>query len=188
MGMGEDCAVSVGCALLGGHPGDCAAGATLLRHAATPCGRPDCTVSLVDGEVKCQCMEAAGIVALDLPPQVTAPHTIEPRETRPMHGHGFDYARLDPGIRRLVAHLRTLGIPTTDSGDGVSKPAGERALDVPHVFAVYNRNDWRTALADAERVGSLLPARDGSEVTLAFNAHDKQLVLAIVGYGDGDLP
>jgi len=44
----------------------------------------------------------------------------------------FNY-RLDPGIRQVVRWLRRIGYKTTDSGDGVSKPADERTYDVPHV-------------------------------------------------------
>lgn len=56
----------------------------------------------------------------------------------------FDYEALDPGIRAAVRHLRAHGFETTDSGDGVSKPAdwfesGE-ALRVPHVFASTTRD------------------------------------------------
>lgn len=45
----------------------------------------------------------------------------------------FDYDQLDPGIRRTVRWLHSIGYPTQDSGDGVSKPAPERDFDVPHV-------------------------------------------------------
>lgn len=45
---------------------------------------------------------------------------------------------LDPGIRRIVLWMRGLGFETTDSGDGVTKPArGEDWTEgVPHVYAV----------------------------------------------------
>jgi hypothetical protein len=205
MGMGEDCAVSVGCALLGGHPGDCAAGAvTTILHQIDDVLRAEPSGPYMLTPLSPRDPNA---------PQVTAPHTVEPeRRTRPRvrdmaseallrsittgsyaqppprAAPEIDPSTLDPGIRRLVMHLRALGIPTTDSGDGVNKPADTRALDQPHVFAVYPRLDWRQALADADRVGALLPAREGSEISLAYNPHDQQLVLAIVGYGDGDLP
>lgn len=43
---------------------------------------------------------------------------------------------VDTGVRQLVTWLRAMSFDTTDSGDGVSKPAAERTLDVPHVFMV----------------------------------------------------
>ena len=43
---------------------------------------------------------------------------------------------LDPGVRDLVVALREQGFETTDSGDGESKPEGQRDLDYPHVFMV----------------------------------------------------
>lgn len=46
------------------------------------------------------------------------------------------YDELDPGIREVVRVMRDNGFRTTDSGDGVSKPADHRALNIPHVFAV----------------------------------------------------
>jgi hypothetical protein len=164
MGMGEDCAEVRGCLRLAGHPGACEVDPMRVAYLAP---------SLIEDWGK------------PAPPQVTAPHTVAPESHA---AAAVDPATLDPGIRRLVMHLRALGIPTTDSGDGVNKPADTRALDQPHVFAVYPRLDWRQALADADRVGALLPAREGSEISLAYNPHDQQLVLAIVGYGDGDLP
>lgn len=48
---------------------------------------------------------------------------------------------LDPGIREVVRRLRKAGFNTTDSGDGVSKPEMECALDVPNVHMVFP-NDW----------------------------------------------
>lgn len=45
----------------------------------------------------------------------------------------FDPAQLDPGIRRTVLWLRSLGCHTTDSGDGKTKPPGVGILDFPHV-------------------------------------------------------
>ena len=50
-------------------------------------------------------------------------------------------AGLDPGIRDLVVWMVSLGIPTSDSGDGVSKPDMECALKVPNVFAAYRDDD-----------------------------------------------
>lgn len=184
MGMGEAYRIP-GCLRLGGHPGPC---------------------EMTSAEL------VAGVRAGE-PPQVAAPHTVDPANrtisipcgvagctdmSNSDHGLPFrcdrhvrdalDASTLDPGIRRLVMHLRALGIPTTDSGDGVSKPADERVLDVPHVFAVYSRNDWRVALADADRVLLMIPASQDGEITLSYSPRDQRLVLAIIGYGDADLP
>ena len=46
---------------------------------------------------------------------------------------------LDPGIRDIVELIQRLGYTTTDSGDGVSKPADERDFDVPHVVVRFDR-------------------------------------------------
>lgn len=48
----------------------------------------------------------------------------------------IDLDTIDPGVRRLVRWLRAMGFDTTDSGDGVTKPAAGdvEALTVPHVF------------------------------------------------------
>lgn len=46
----------------------------------------------------------------------------------------INYEELDPGVRELVASLRGHGWETTDSGDGRSKPAEDRAFgDMAHV-------------------------------------------------------
>jgi hypothetical protein len=39
----------------------------------------------------------------------------------------------DLGVRELVERLQAAGFRTTDSGDGVSKPAEQRTMDIPHV-------------------------------------------------------
>ena len=57
-----------------------------------------------------------------------------------------DPTALDPGIRDVVRYLRGKGYETTDSGDGVSKPAswfetGE-ALPFPHVVCRHNGTTW----------------------------------------------
>lgn len=54
---------------------------------------------------------------------------------------GVNYDALDPGIREVVRLLRDAGFDTTDSGDGVSKPAVGRTLDIPHVHIRVLRAD-----------------------------------------------
>jgi hypothetical protein len=68
-------------------------------------------------------------------------------------------AALDPGIRTTVLTLRAAGFETTDSGDGVSKPAewyaaGE-ALRYPHVACVISRKD---CFSEADRMAEILGA------------------------------
>lgn len=65
----------------------------------------------------------------------------------------LDYAELDPGIRDTVRLLRQAGFQTTDSGDGVSKPADARVFDVPHVAMTCAREDM---FAQAESAAALL--------------------------------
>lgn len=60
---------------------------------------------------------------------------------------------LDPGIREIVVQLRADGFETTDSGDGVSKPADERVFEYPHVYAVTNHV---RLLDEAHRMQALL--------------------------------
>lgn len=66
----------------------------------------------------------------------------------------MDYGQLDPGIRELVRDLRSRGFETTDSGDGVSKPASERVFEVPHVACAV---DPSSLLAEADRLIAALP-------------------------------
>ena len=71
--------------------------------------------------------------------------------------NAIDYEVLDPGIREAVSLLRDAGFETTDSGDGVSKPAdwfesGE-ALPFPHVFAVVSKDEM---FRQADRMLSVL--------------------------------
>jgi hypothetical protein len=63
----------------------------------------------------------------------------------------LDLDTLDPGIRRTVAWLRSLGFDTTDSGDGVAKPTGgdECAEATPHV---YMRIEYRMLFSSVERL------------------------------------
>lgn len=50
----------------------------------------------------------------------------------------IDYSQLDPGIRDTVQRLREAGFETSDSGDGVSKPADQIEIPFPHVAAGVN--------------------------------------------------
>lgn len=66
----------------------------------------------------------------------------------------FNYTQLDPGIVDTVRLLHQHGYVTTDSGDGYSKPADERAFDVPHV--VLTALNGRHGLVFAEEAASVL--------------------------------
>jgi hypothetical protein len=86
-----------------------------------------------------------------------------------------NYEELDPGIREIVRALNDVGFETTDSGDGVSKPAdwyasGE-AIPFPHVVA---QTTPETMVADAHRMVFVLGAGwvvEASYSTLDRTAH-----------------
>jgi hypothetical protein len=108
----------------------------------------------------------------------------------------LDPAELDPGIRALVMWLRARGIPTTDSGDGVSKPQnGDEVLPVPHVFASYPARDFgsrfeafRVASQHAGFLDLSLPAREGTSIEVSYSPRDQTVVLALCGYTGADVP
>lgn len=115
------------------------------------------------------------------------PHT----HIRPMAADEFDPANLDPGIRDLVVYLRGLGIPTCDSGDGVSKERDEGSVfDAPHVFAWYDgAQGWAAAMAAAEAVGRVLSNRVGTSIEVSWSPRTPHIaVLAIIGYTNEDVP
>jgi hypothetical protein len=74
----------------------------------------------------------------------------------------FDYAQLDPGIRRLVRLLRDSGFDTCDSGDGVSKFEDDAiqpdacAEPTAHVYAQV---DSEAMISEADRLLALLEAK-----------------------------
>jgi hypothetical protein len=81
---------------------------------------------------------------------------------------------LDPGIKATVHLLRAHGFKTTDSGDGVSKPADERVFDCPHVAATVKPKDivaearrMQGVLGDEWRVEASYSPGDGVAVLLA---------------------
>lgn len=73
----------------------------------------------------------------------------------PMSGD-IDYRKLDPGIREVVRKLRDLGWETTDSGDGVSKPAMTCAMPFPNVAVETTRvfffHDAQRLARDLDRI------------------------------------
>jgi hypothetical protein len=104
-------------------------------------------------------------------------------------------AELDAGIRELVMWMRSYSIPTTDSGDGVSKAPDEGTLQVPHVFAAYPAREhggsvaaFRAAANAAEFLNYLLPAKDGTSIEITYSPRDRTVVLAVYGYTNNDVP
>lgn len=75
----------------------------------------------------------------------------------------INFEELDPGIRETVRRLRRHGFETTDSGDGVSKPADwyqpdehgiTQAMNFPHVICLTSPD---RLIADAQRLVVLFP-------------------------------
>jgi hypothetical protein len=66
----------------------------------------------------------------------------------------FQIADADPGIRERLARIINAGFVTTDSGDGVSKPSDERALNVPHVVVTCAAG---ALIPTAEALDALVP-------------------------------
>jgi glyoxylate carboligase len=66
---------------------------------------------------------------------------------------------INPGVRRTVAWLRSLGFDTTDSGDGRTNVAAgiEGALEFPHVYIRVQRG--ADLVAEAHRLAIALQRR-----------------------------
>ena len=101
-----------------------------------------------------------------------------------------DINSLDPGIRRVVAFLRERGFETTDSGDGVTKPAAgdTEALTEPHVFMVAN---WSSLINEANRLLLVLDEHgvDTSDLVVeaSYDPRNQVGVVALVGLNDAML-
>lgn len=107
----------------------------------------------------------------------------------------FDLLMLDPGVRALVAFLRSQGFETTDSGDGVTKfddaeAAGEEpmdcALDYPNVFMRVGEGD--NPVEEADHLLAVLRSvgadpRPG-EVELSYDPVDGIALLMILDAND----
>ncbi len=96
----------------------------------------------------------------------------------------------DPGIRRVVAWLCLCGFETTDSGDGVTKPAAgdEDAMTEPHVFMVVQ--PWALSV-DADRLQTSLAAigftARAGRIQASYDPVDGVGVLALLGIDDSDM-
>jgi len=91
----------------------------------------------------------------------------------------MNYAELDPGIRDVVSLLREHGFETTDSGDGVSKPAewyasGE-AMPFPNVAAKVARESF---FGEAARMQEVLGPKWRIEATY-WPSSDVYMLLAV---------
>lgn len=69
-------------------------------------------------------------------------------------GGELQMSDLDPGVRSFVKWLRDHGFETTDSGDGVSKPAEAMVLEFPHVV-IRVHDMWKLG-GEANRLAFLL--------------------------------
>lgn len=88
--------------------------------------------------------------------------------------HTVPWETLDPGIVATVDLLVNDGFLTTDSGDGVSKPADERQYDdLPHVVAVVKRFELAH---EAERMAKVLGDDWRVEVNYVVGERDAILV------------
>lgn len=117
----------------------------------------------------------------------------------------IDYGELDPGVRRTVRWLRSLGYETCDSGDGVTKkPDGWMVRDYPHVTMRVYASDL-VALADdmhvrlevagfkVAPVGGHVMNRDGEVVPCVYIQANYDPAngigfLEVAGLHDGLLP
>ena len=92
-----------------------------------------------------------------------------------MSAEHLDYDTLDPGIRDVVRRLVECGFITTDSGDGVTKPAEQRTMDIPHVMCVTAAETliaaagyMQTVLGDDWTIQASYNPKDGSAVLVAM--------------------
>lgn len=87
-----------------------------------------------------------------------------------------DYKALDPGIRDVVRLLNDHGFQTTDSGDGLSKPAewyeSGCAMPFPNVAMTTTRE---TMIAAADRAQALLG--DGWTVEASYSSRSRDVLL-----------
>ncbi len=98
---------------------------------------------------------------------------------------------LDPGVRRLVTLLQERGFTTTDSGDGVSKPAEARSFgDMPHVC--IRSGSGVEAIEDARRLVEVLATAGVSrdqipQLQATWSPLDGIAMVLLLGVTDADL-
>lgn len=97
----------------------------------------------------------------------------------------IDYDALDPGIREAVRWLRGLGYWTTDSGDGVTKPAEEQSVDGPHVSIVIPWVDRDRPIEFTNWLWKAIVKRLGHEpdldVQAMYNPADQSTIILVCG-------
>lgn len=130
-------------------------------------------------------------------PASVAPLLREPSSIM-MAPESIDYTLIDPGVRRLVRWLNEKGYPTTDSGDGVTKPADgdEDALTTPHA---YIRATRESLIVTADRLArhlvsigvdldSIGPDDAGPSIQASYDPANRSAIIALCGVSDADLP
>lgn len=108
----------------------------------------------------------------------------------PAPADAFAPAALDPGIRRTVTWLRSLGFETTDSGDGASKVGEmECAVDFPHVHMLGTTFggliDTAKRLREACRSANL-PIESGT-IQATYDPFDGSAVVSLYGIDDAKI-
>lgn len=87
-----------------------------------------------------------------------------------------NYDELDPGIREVVRALNDAGFDTSDSGDGVSKPAdwyeSGCAIPFPHVVMATS---VASMVEDAKRAAAVLGS--GWTVEASYSTRDDHALL-----------
>jgi hypothetical protein len=103
---------------------------------------------------------------------------------------------LDPGIRHTVAFLNANGFTTSDSGDGVSKPAAgdDEALNMAHVYISVDHPS--NMITEARRLRDLLASvgvnigpqgPDGAAIQATYDPGDDSAIIALYGVDDAAL-
>jgi hypothetical protein len=83
---------------------------------------------------------------------------------------------LDPGVRQDVLNLNLAGFQTTDSGDGVSKPANLRAFNIPHIVIIpAERSDFKR---EADHARAILGP--GWDVEVSWSTRDRTTFLMAI--------
>ncbi len=103
----------------------------------------------------------------------------------------IDLDALDPGIRRTVAWLRSLGYDTSDSGDGKTKVGSmECALDFPHVAIrlQFSHDLASTANELWSDLGKAGITVESGMIVASYDPADSSVVILLSGIDDEMLP
>lgn len=100
----------------------------------------------------------------------------------------IDYESLDVGIRETVRWVRTLGLNTCDSGDGVSKlDSMDGVLTVPHVAAISTRSEMYYHCGILWSALEKLGLQELAQVQGTYSPSDEQCVITLIGVSDASL-